>query len=216
MSKKTETKEREKSTYELAMEKELEVLKKEAAKNYFEILNAVNVQDKIEKKGKLSYLSWSFAWGELKKKHPDAFSTVYETPEGMFYFTDGKTCWVKTGVTVDGLEHIEYLPVMDNYNKSVKVDALQSTHANTAIQRSITKAIARHGLGLYIYAGEDLPEEVKQEQIDKASQASTEWSKDHPCTKEEAKGLFETVKTVLAEVDDTTGLDNWKKIYGAK
>jgi hypothetical protein len=69
---------------------------------------------------------------------------------------------VKTGVTVvDGemkLEHTEYLPVMDYRNKSIPVDSVTSFDVNKAIQRSLTKAVARHGLGLYIYAGEDLPE----------------------------------------------------------
>jgi hypothetical protein len=65
---------------------------------------------------------------------------------------------VKTGVTIDGLEHIEYLPVMDFRNASITVDKVTSFDVNKAIQRSLTKAVARHGLGLYIYAGEDLPE----------------------------------------------------------
>ena len=128
-------------------------------KNYFAELNGVNVSDHIEQKNRLNYLSWTWAWGELKKLHPDAFYTVYENEQGWNYHTDGRTCWVKTGVTVDGLEHVEYLPVMDYKNKSIALNAVTSMDVNKAIQRSITKAIARHGLGLYIYAGEDLPEE---------------------------------------------------------
>jgi hypothetical protein len=130
-----------------------------ADKNYFQILNEINVTDKIEKKNNLSYLSWAFAWGELKKLHPDATYKIYETAEGIFYWNDGKTAWVKTGVTVNNIEHIEYLPVMDFKNKSIDIKAITSFEVNKAIQRSLTKAIARHGLGLYIYAGEDLPEE---------------------------------------------------------
>ena len=129
------------------------------ADNYFAVLNGINVNDKVEKKNGLSYLSWAFAWGEVKKLHPDATYTVYETPDGCFYFTDGKTCWVKTGVTINGIEHIEYLPVMDNRNHSIKLENVTSFDVNKSIQRSLTKAIARHGLGLYIYAGEDLPED---------------------------------------------------------
>ena len=132
-------------------------------KNYFEELNSVNVNDKTEKKGGLTYLSWSFAWGELKKRYPDAFYTIYENAEGLFYHHDGKTAWVKTGVTVNGIEHIEYLPVMDYKNQSVPVDKITSTQVNKTIQRSLTKAVARHGLGLYIYAGEDLPEDEREE-----------------------------------------------------
>lgn len=127
--------------------------------NYFAQLYAINVQDKVEKKNGLSYLSWAWAWAEIKKLHPTATYTVYENRDGLNYHTDGHTCWVKTGVTVDGIEHIEYLPVMDHRNKSIGLDAVTSFDVNKAIQRSITKACARHGLGLYIYAGEDLPED---------------------------------------------------------
>lgn len=128
-------------------------------KKYFSELNKIDVSDKIEKKNGLSYLSWAFAWGELKKRYPDSTYTIYENAQGFNYHTDGKTAWVKTGVTVCGLEHIEYLPVMDYRNNSIPVDKLTSFDVNKAIQRSLTKAVARHGLGLYIYAGEDLPED---------------------------------------------------------
>lgn len=126
--------------------------------NYFEELNSINVNDKTEKKNGLTYLSWAWAWGEVKKKFPDAAYTIYENADGWNYFTDGRTAWVKTGVTVNGLEHIEYLPVMDYKNKSIRLEDITSFDVNKAIQRSLTKAVARHGLGLYIYAGEDLPE----------------------------------------------------------
>ena len=129
--------------------------------NYFTILNNINVNNKVEQKGGLTYLSWAYAWGEVKKLHPDANYTIYErdTEFGpVNYFTDGRTGWVKTGVTIGGIEHIEELPIMDNRNQSILFDAITSTDVNKAIQRSLTKAIARHGLGLYIYAGEDLPE----------------------------------------------------------
>ena len=130
--------------------------------NYFETLNCINVNDKTEQKNGLTYLSWAWAWGELKKLHPTATYTVYENKDGLFYHTDGKTCWVKTGVTVEGIEHIEYLPVMDFKNKSISVETVTSFDVNKAIQRSLTKAVARHGLGLYIYAGEDLPEDIRE------------------------------------------------------
>lgn len=124
----------------------------------FEVLNAINVNDHTEKKNNLTYLSWAWAWAEVKKAFPKAFYTVYENADGWNYFTDGQTCWVKTGVTIEGLEHIEYLPVMDFKNKSIPQSSVTSFDVNKAIQRSLTKAVARHGLGLYIYAGEDLPE----------------------------------------------------------
>lgn len=130
--------------------------------NYFNELNKIDVNDKIEKKNGLSYLSWAYAWGELKKRYPEATYTIYENAQGLNYHTDGRTAWVKTGVTVEGIEHIEYLPVMDYRNNSISVDKLTSFDVNKAIQRSLTKAVARHGLGLYIYAGEDLPSDDKQ------------------------------------------------------
>lgn len=131
--------------------------------NYFIALNSIDVSDKTEKKAGLTYLSWAWSWGELKKRHPDATYTVYENADGWAYHTDGKTCWVKTGVTVNGIEHIEYLPVMDARNRSIPVGNVTSFDVNKAIQRSLTKAVARHGLGLYIYAGEDLPEDIGSE-----------------------------------------------------
>lgn len=138
----------------------------------FSRLNAINVNDHTERKNGLTYLAWAWAWGELKKLYPLSYYTIYENHDGLCYHTDGKTCWVKTGVTlVDGetrLEHIEYLPVMDMRNKSIPLASVTSFDVNKAIQRSLTKAVARHGLGLYIYAGEDLPEEeAEAEQLAK-------------------------------------------------
>lgn len=140
----------------------------------FETLNSINVNEHTEQKNGLTYLSWAWAWMEIKKHYPTAFYTIYENADGLFYHTDGKTAWVKTGVTIDGLEHIEYLPVMDFKNKSISIDNITSVDVNKTIQRSLTKACARHGLGLYVYAGEDLPEEEKAEnkkQVEKISKA---------------------------------------------
>ena len=139
--------------------------------NYFNDLYAVNVNGHTEKKNNLTYLSWAWAWGEIKKRHPDATYTVYENADGWNYHTDGRTCWVKTGVTVNGIEHIEYLPVMDYKNKSIPAENVTSYDVNKSIQRSLTKACARHGLGLYIYAGEDLPEEEAAEKQDASRNA---------------------------------------------
>ena len=127
-------------------------------KTVFERLFEINVNEHVEKKNGLSYLSWAYAWAEVKKRYPSANYKVYESENGCIYFTDGRTCWVKTGVIIENLEHIEYLPVMDYKNKSILRENITSFDVNKAIQRSLTKALARHGLGLYIYAGEDLPE----------------------------------------------------------
>lgn len=130
----------------------------------FETLNNINCNEHTEKKNGLTYLSWAWAWAEAKKAFPAAIYTVYENEIGRPWFDDGRTGWVKTGVTIEGIEHIEYLPIMDFKNKSIPAEAITSFDANKAVQRSLTKALARHGLGLYIYAGEDLPE---AEQADK-------------------------------------------------
>ena len=134
------------------------IMEQKNEKSVFEVLNAINVNEHTEKKNGLTYLSWAWAWQEVKKHYPDATYTIYENANGMNYHTDGRTCWVKTGVTINGLEHIEYLPVMDFRNASIPTDKVTSFDVNKAIQRSLTKAVARHGLGLYIYAGEDLPD----------------------------------------------------------
>lgn len=130
----------------------------ENQKSVFATLNAINCNEHTEKKNGLTYLSWAWAWQKVKSSYPDAFYTIYEDVNGIPYFTDGKTCWVKTGVTINGLEHIEYLPIMDFRNQAIPLERVTSTDMNKTIQRSLTKACARHGLGLYIYAGEDLPE----------------------------------------------------------
>ena len=171
--------------------------------NYFEKLNAVNVNEHTEKKNGLTYLSWAWAWGEVKKVHPDASYTIYENADGWFYHTDGKTAWVKTGVTVEGIEHIEYLPVMDYRNKSIPVDNITSFDVNKAIQRSLTKACARHGLGLYIYAGEDLPEEAT---------VQTAMTREELLTKIDAlmlsKGVSKEQVLEVGKVNDIAELDN--------
>lgn len=138
-------------------------------KSVFETLNAIDCSQHIEKKNGLTYLSWAWAWQILKKHYPAATYTIYEDAMGRNYHTDGRTCWVKTGVTVEGMEHIEYLPVMDFRNASILVDKVTSFDVNKAIQRSLTKAVARHGLGLYIYAGEDLPDAADDEKRPAAS-----------------------------------------------
>jgi len=131
--------------------------------NYFELLNAVSFKGRTEEKNGLTYLSWAYAWGELKKHYPMSYYTIYEDARGLNYFTDGRTAYVKTGVTVvidgESIEHIEYLPIMDHRNRSIPLDSITSCDVNKTIQRSLTKAVARHGLGLYVYVGEDMPEE---------------------------------------------------------
>ena len=150
-------------------------------KSIFQTLNDINVNGHTEVKDtgrvRLTYLSWAWAWAEVKKNYPNATYTVYENANGWNYHTDGRTCWVKTGVTIEGMEHIEYLPVMDNRNNSIPADKVTSMDVNKAIQRSLTKAAARHGLGLYIYAGEDLPETESVQEAERIERAELEKAK---------------------------------------
>lgn len=157
----------------------------------FKTLNAINVNDKVKAKMGLSYLSWAYAWGELLTAYPDSTFTVYnrtinttETMEQVDetsglkktivttstqevpYFTDGRSCFVKVGVTVKGIEYIEYYPIMGLKNDAIKAQFVTMTDVNKALQRAFVKACARHGLGLYIYAGEDMPEAEKNAPVE--------------------------------------------------
>ena len=152
----------------------------------FAVLNDINVNDKVKTKMGLNYLSWAYAWGELLKAYPDATLNVYnrtiETNETITtedkdngvtrtvvnkstqdvpYFTDGRSCFVKVGVSIQGVEYIEYFPIMGLKNDAIPANRVTMTDVNKALQRAFVKACARHGLGLYIYAGEDLPEAEK-------------------------------------------------------
>jgi hypothetical protein len=121
----------------------------------------VNVNDHTEKKNNLTYLSWAWAWAEVLKADPEATWEPVEYPAAngtlvpCLYVGDG-TALVKTKVTIKGKTRSCVLPVMNHRNQAIKnPDAFA---INTAIMRCMTKAISMHGLGLYIYAGEDLPE----------------------------------------------------------
>jgi len=151
-------------------------------KPVFETLSQISIKEKIERKGNLDYLSWANAWSMLKSVYPDAQRKVYEhDATGFNYFTDGKTAWVKVGITVNGIEHIDYLPIMDFRNNAVSVDKVTATDVNKAIQRSTAKAIAMHGLGLSLWTGEDVPEMVASApqpvQIEPLKKGTEAWTK---------------------------------------
>ena len=124
-------------------------------KKPWDILSKIDCADKVENKNGLTYLSWAWAWGILKAHFPDAsFEKHYF--DGLPYASDPQGyAYVKVSVTVDGAEVTETMPVLDYRNKAVKnPDAFS---VNSSLQRCLTKAISYHGLGHYIYAGEDLP-----------------------------------------------------------
>lgn len=156
--------------------------------NIFEKLSQINVNDKTENKNGLTYLSWAWAWQEFKKIYPEATYKIKRNEQGMPYIYDENLGYmVFTEVTVENLTHEMWLPVMDSANKSMKnksynykvkeysygkptgnmiektVEAATMFDINKTIMRCLTKNLAMFGLGLYIYAGEDLPEEIINE-----------------------------------------------------
>ena len=121
----------------------------------------INVNDHVEKKGNLTYLSWAWAWAEVLKVDPGARWTAHEWDNSPVMVLRNGTAMVKVSVEIKGDIKTCILPVMDNRNRAI-VDP-DAFAVNTAIMRCLAKAIAMHGLGLYIYAGEDLPEAEKAE-----------------------------------------------------
>lgn len=128
--------------------------------NPFVKLAKVNIKGKVEKKGNFDYLSWATAWTLLQIEYPGSTRTIYkrhfENGDVVNYFTDGRTCWVSVGITVNGVEHIDELPITDNRNNSIHLNKINSFDINTAIQRATAKAIAMHGLGLQLWVGQDI------------------------------------------------------------
>jgi hypothetical protein len=156
--------------------------------NMFKKLNAINVNDKTEEKNGLTYLSWAWAWGEFKKNYPEATYTIKRNENGLPYIYDENLGYmVFTEVRVGMLTHEMWLPVMDGANKTMKkepytyqtkeykfgkwtgnyvektVEPATMFDINKTLMRCLVKNLAMFGLGLYIYAGEDLPEEVAEE-----------------------------------------------------
>lgn len=144
------------------------------SKSSYETLSLISVKDKVERKGQLDYLSWANAWHMLKQVYPTAQRTIYEDPAtGWNYFSDGRSAWVKVGITIGDIEHIDYLPVMDYRNNAIPIDKVSAMDVNKTIQRSTTKAIAMHGLGLSLWTGEDVPELVTTAPAKKQTTTST-------------------------------------------
>lgn len=124
--------------------------------NYYADLSKIDVSEHIEKKGRFSYLSWAWAVDQLRKKHPEATWEVIRF-DGMPYMKTDCGYFVEVAVTVNGITLSQIHPVLNNQNKPIAQP--NAFEINTSIQRCLVKAIALHGLGLYIYAGEDLPME---------------------------------------------------------
>lgn len=139
----------------------------------FATLSAINLNDKVEKKKDLTYLSWTYAWSEVQKHYPDASYEVLLSSRGFPYIYDPSTGYmVFTKVSIEGQTRMMWLPVMDGANKAMKiseytyptrygdktVEAASMFDINKTIMRCLVKNLAMFGLGIYIFAGEDLPE----------------------------------------------------------
>lgn len=150
-------------------------------KSVFETLFEINVNDHIEKKKDLTYLSWPYAWAEVKKKYPNANYKIHLFGEKQlpYVFDESTGYMVFTSVTIENLTHTMWIPVMDSANKTMKsksytyntkfkkdiiVEAATMFDVNKTIMRCLVKNLAMFGLGLYIYSGEDLPE-IETEKI---------------------------------------------------
>ena len=200
---------------------------------HFDKLYKIDCSDKTEKKSngsvELTYLSWCYAWAEVKKLYPDAKYEILKFENNLPYVYDEKTGYmVFTRVEIEGIEHEMWLPVMDSANKAMKdklyvytVKKYNSTtkkyeyvdkevqpatmfDINKTIMRCLTKNLAMFGLGLYIYAGEDLPENVEEEKP-KAKTNTTVKGKEVMITdqqKEKIKELYtaDEIKEYLQDV----------------
>lgn len=129
-------------------------------RNYFAELSAINVNEHVERKGGFSYLSWPFAVSELRRLDPTATWEVRRF-NGLPYLACEAGVFVEVAVTVQGVTLSQVHPVLDGRNRPLV--APTAFDINTSIQRCLVKAIALHGLGLYIYAGEDLPQGTSNE-----------------------------------------------------
>ena len=144
---------------------------------HFDKLYGINVNGHTEEKNGLTYLSWAWAWAEVKRVYPDATYTIKKFENSLPYVYDEKVGYmVFTEVTIEGLTHEMWLPVMDGANKAMKsepytyktkygektVEAATMFDINKTIMRCLVKNLAMFGLGMYIYAGEDLPEVVEE------------------------------------------------------
>ena len=191
----------------------------------FKTLNAINVNGNVEQKNGSNYLSWAWAWAELKKVYPTAKYEIKHF-DGKPYLYDANLGYmVMTEMTVDGITHEMWLPVMDGANKAMKdkpytyevkeyvkgkwtgnyiekkVNVATMFDINTAIMRCLVKNIAMFGLGLYIYSGEDLPEEEKKAEEEERKAAEEKKAEERKKAQEEAKRKAEEKKQAEMKID---------------
>ena len=193
-------------------------------KSVFETLSAINVNDKVEQKNGLTYLSWAWAWAEVKKNYPSAtYKVVKDEASNMPFVWDSHMGYMcSTEVTIEGETLEMWLPVMDGANKAMKLEAYEYTtrygkksvqgatmfDINKTIMRCLVKNLAMFGLGHYIYAGEDIPQDDKSVAEKLAAPKKTAPKKTAP--KKTAPKNVETKKFTTIKLD--IGDDNWDKV----
>lgn len=208
----------------------------EQKKSVFETLNAIDCSEHTEKKKngqvELTYLSWPWAWAEVKKRYPDADYTIYKDEQKRPYIEDpdyGLMCY--TTVTINGQTHEMWLPVMDSANKTMRrtpykyqsksgertCEAATMFDINKTIMRCLVKNLAMFGLGLYIYAGEDLPEDVVKEQAQAAADAKTKIIEQVKAAKDRAEvtSIWNAHKELQADAQFKAAVMEMSKKYPA-
>lgn len=135
--------------------------------NYFVSLSKIDLSEYEETKNGLDYLPWAVVWEELKKAYPQAKKIDYpqimdEFGNTRFWHDDGKTGWVEIGIEIDGHEERLTLPIMDYKNAPISAEKITSYDANKAYMRCLVKVCALHGIGLYVYRKDDVPQAVKE------------------------------------------------------
>lgn len=128
--------------------------------NTFKQLAAIDCSSNVEKKGNFSYLSWAWAVKEVGVLHPNWSFNVVRF-DGLPFLKSDLGYFVEVETTINEVTHSELLPVLNHQNKPIPTPS--TFDINTSIKRCLVKSLALHGLGLYIYAGEDLPSEDLRE-----------------------------------------------------
>ena len=173
------------------------IIVKERTVSTFEVLSNQDISKFVKKVNfkngsSLTYLPWASAWGIVKNNFPGANYKVYENDMGWDYFTDTRYCWVKVGVTIEGLEHIVKRPVMNQRNEAIPYSDVTATDVNKAHMRALCKACAMHGLGLSLWLGlEDMDWDKSERSVEKKTTAvkATSQTVMPPAPKQTAKAV---------------------------
>jgi hypothetical protein len=197
-------------------------MKKQSEKSVFETLSAINVNDKVEQKNGQTYLSWAWAWAEVKKNYPSAtYKVVKDEASNMpFVFDPHMGYMCSTEVTIQEQTLEMWLPVMDGANKAMKLEAYEYTtrygkksvqgatmfDINKTIMRCLVKNLAMFGLGHYIYAGEDIPQD------DKSVAEKLATPKKVKTTPKKAEATPKKAEKKVTVINLDIGDDNWDKV----